>query len=179
MFETPDELRDLQTLLDTSWAASSDHLKSIVRPGESTLDAEQVIQICRGMCTLAIATVTQRGEPRISGADGHLLHGRWIVGTHRQAAKARHLAARPGISATFMRGEQIGIFTHGNAVPLNPEETSSDPTWPTVRDYLVDHYDDDPANPFWDENVWFRIEPHWKVAYSGDPVGLLDRDPPV
>lgn len=143
------------------------------------MDAEQVIQICRGMCTLAIATVTQRGEPRISGADGHLLHGRWIVGTHRRAAKARHLAARPGISATFMRGEQIGIFTHGNAVPLNPEGTSSDPSWPTVRDYLVDHYDDDPANPFWDENVWFRIDPHWMVAYSGDPVGLLDRDPPV
>lgn len=176
MFETPDELRSLQVLLDKSWAASSGHLKSIIRPGKSTLDAEQVVQVCQGMGALAIATVTRRGEPRISGADGHLLHGRWIVGTHRQAAKARHLAARPGISATFMRGEQVGIFTHGQAVPLNPEGTSSDPTWPTVRDYLVSHYDDDSDNPFWDENAWYRIDPHWMVAYSGDPVGLLDQE---
>jgi hypothetical protein len=173
MFETPDELRSLQVLLDKSLAASSDHLKSIVRPGESTLDAEQVVRVSQGMCTLAIATVTRHGEPRISGADGHFLHARWIMGTHRQAAKARHLAARPGISATFMRGEQLGIFTHGHAIPLNPEGTSSDPTWPDVRDYLVDHYDDDGDNPFWDESVWYRIDPTWMVAYSADPLGLL------
>lgn len=179
MFETPDELHSLQVLLDTSLAGSSNHLKSIIQPGESTLDAEQVVRVCQGMCTLAIATVTRRGEPRISGADGHLLHGRWIFGTHRQAAKARHLAARPGISATFMRGEQLGIFTHGHAVPLNPEGTSSDPTWPAIRDYLVNHYDGDSDDPFWDENVWYRIDPSWMVAYSTDPVGLLDQQPPV
>lgn len=179
MFETSDELASLQVLLDTSWAGSSSHLKSIIRPGESALDAEQVVQVCQGMCTLAIATVTRRGEPRISGADGHLLHGRWIVGTHRQAAKARHLAERPGISATFMHGEQLGIFTHGHAVPLNPVGTSSDPTWTTVRDYLVNHYDDDGDNPFWDENVWYRIDPNWMVAYSVDPVGLVDQRPSV
>lgn len=179
MFETPDELRSLQVLLDTSWDGSSSHLKSIIRPGESSLDAEQVVRFCQGMCTLAIATVTRRGEPRISGADGHFLHGRWIVGTHRQAAKAQHLAARPGISATFMRGEQLGIFTHGHAVPLNPEGANSDPTWPTIRNYLVNHYDSDDDDPFWDESVWYRIDPSWMVAYSPDPVGLLDQQPAV
>jgi hypothetical protein len=179
MFETPVELHELQVLLDTSLAGSSSHLKSIVLPGERTLDAEQVVRICQGMCTLAIATVTRRGEPRISGADGHLLHGRWIIGTHRQAAKARHLAARPGISATYMRGEQLGIFTHGHAVPLNPEGSSSDPAWPTVRDYLVNHYGGDGDDPSWDESVWYRITPSWMVAYSSDPVGLLNQQPPV
>ncbi|TCP56889.1 pyridoxamine 5'-phosphate oxidase [Tamaricihabitans halophyticus] len=179
MFETPDELHSLQALLDTSLSGSSSHLNSIVRPAESTLDAKQIVRVCQGMCTLAIATVTRRGEPRISGADGHLLHGRWIFGTHRQAAKARHLAARPGISATFMLGEQLGIFTHGHAVPLNPEGTSSDPTWSTVRDYLVNHYDGDGDDPFWDENVWYRIDPSWMVAYSADPVGLLDQQASV
>lgn len=179
MFETPDELRTLQSLLDTSWAGSSSHLKSIIRPGESTLDAEQVVRVCQGMCTLAIATVTRRGEPRISGADGHLLHGRWIVGTHRQAAKAQHLAARPGISATFMKGEQLGIFTHGHAVPLNPEGPSSDPAWPAIRNYLVDHYGDDGDESFWEESVWYRIDPTWMVAYSADPAGLLDQQSSV
>ncbi|WP_410657595.1 hypothetical protein [Amycolatopsis sp. lyj-112] len=58
-----------------------------------------------------------------------------------------------------MRGEQLGIFTHGHAVPLNPEGTSSDdPTWPAIRDYLVNHYDGDSDDPFWDENVWYQTE---------------------
>ncbi|MBP2371657.1 pyridoxamine 5'-phosphate oxidase family protein [Pseudonocardia parietis] len=171
MFETPDDLHGLQVLLDTSWAGSSSHLKSIIRPGERTLDAEQVVRVCQGMCTLAIATVTRRGEPRISGADGHLLHGRWIIGTHRRAAKARHLAARPGISATFMRGEQLGIFTHGQAVVLNPEDARSDPSWLAVHDYLVNHYGDDDDGPGWDECIWYRIDPSWMVAYSVDPSG--------
>ncbi|WP_367127788.1 pyridoxamine 5'-phosphate oxidase family protein [Saccharothrix sp. HUAS TT1] len=179
MFETPDELHSLQVLLDTSLAGSSSHLKSIIRPGERTLNAEQVVRVCQGMCTLAIATVTRRGEPRISGADGHLLHGRWIIGTHRQAAKARHLAARPGISATFMRGEQLGIFTHGHAVALNPEGAGSDPTWPAIRDHLVNHYDGDSDDPFWEDNVWYRIDPSWMVAYSTDPAGLLGQQPPA
>ncbi|GAA1395128.1 hypothetical protein GCM10009613_44360 [Pseudonocardia kongjuensis] len=179
MFETPDELHDLQVLLDTSLAGSSSHLRSIVRQGERTLDAEQVVRVCRGMCTLAIATVTRRGEPRISGADGHLLHGRWVVGTHRRAAKARHLAARPGISATFMRGEELGIFTHGHAVALNPDGADDDPAWPAVRDHLVDHYEDDGEGPFWEESIWYRIEPSWMIAYSVDPAGLFDRQAQV
>ncbi|ANY06164.1 pyridoxamine 5'-phosphate oxidase family protein [Pseudonocardia sp. HH130630-07] len=170
MFETPDEMRSLQVLLDTSLAGSGSHLRSIVRPGESTLGAEQVVRVCRGMCTLAVATVTQRGEPRISGVDGHLLHGRWIVGTHRRAAKARHLAARPGISATFLRGEELGVFTHGHAVALNPEGAGSDPAWPAVRAHLVDHYEAHGDDPFWDESIWYRIDPTWMVAYSSDPA---------
>jgi hypothetical protein len=62
---------DLACGCSHSRAGSNSHLKSIIRPGENTLDAEQVVQVCQGMCTLAIATVTRRGEPRISGADGH------------------------------------------------------------------------------------------------------------
>ncbi|GAB2974742.1 hypothetical protein GCM10027184_25720 [Saccharothrix stipae] len=75
------------------------------------------------------------------------------------------------------RTEQLGIFTHGHAVPLNPEGTSSDPTWPAIRDYLVNHYDGDGDDPFWGENVWYRIDPSWMVAYSTDPAGLLDNNP--
>jgi hypothetical protein len=66
------------------------------------------------------------------------MNGRWIIGTHPQAAKARHLATRPAISATYMRGEQLGIFTHGHATPLNPPDRPDDPTWMVA-------YSDDPT----------------------------------
>jgi hypothetical protein len=123
------------------------------------------------MCTLALATVTSHAEPRISGADGHLLHGRWVFGTDRRAAKARQLAARQGVSAAYMRGEDVGIFTHGRAVELNPAGRDPDPQWPFVLSYLKGFYG--PAAFAWDEVVFYRIEPHWMVAYSADPASLV------
>jgi hypothetical protein len=72
--ETPEELNELQALLDASLSHSTDHLRSIVT--EHTLTAEQLTQILVDMCTLALSTVTAKGEPRISGVDGHFLHGK-------------------------------------------------------------------------------------------------------
>lgn len=122
MRETPEELDELQALLGASLARSTDHLRSIV--AERTVTAEQLTRILTGMCTLALSTVTAKGEPRISGVDGHFLHGTWYFGTARGAAKARHLASRPAASVAHMRGEDLGVFTHGAVEILNPEGES-------------------------------------------------------
>lgn len=73
-----------------------------------------------------------------------------------------------------MRGEQLGIFTHGHAVVLNPEDARDDPSWPAVLDHLVNHYGDGPG---WEEGIWYRIDPSWMVAYCVDPVGVLNQQP--
>jgi hypothetical protein len=171
VFESAADLDRLQALLDSSLAGATEHLRSIVRPGERALTARQVVEVCRSMCTLAVATVTRGGEPRISAVDGHLLGGRWVIGTHPRAAKARHLASRPAISATYLRGEQVGIFTHGRAVPLNPHGGPEDPAWPDVRRYLLEHYGDD-GTWDWDQVIYYRIDPTWMVGYSDDPSAL-------
>src|SRR5215470_16111732 len=62
MFETDDELAEMQVLLDASLSRSTEHLRSIIKPGERSLTAAQVSAACRGMCTLAVATVTANGE---------------------------------------------------------------------------------------------------------------------
>src|SRR5207245_2252398 len=87
MFETETELAEMQALLDASLARATEHLRSIITAGERTLTAAQLSLACRGMCTLAISTVTANCEPRISAVDGHLLHGRWYFSTARGAAK--------------------------------------------------------------------------------------------
>lgn len=115
MFETDTELAEMQALLDASLSRATEHLQSIITPGQRTLTAQQVSVACQGMCTLAIATVTAACEPRVSAVDGHLLHGRWYFSTARGAAKARHLARRPAVSVAYLRGEDIGVFTHGSA----------------------------------------------------------------
>ena len=75
MRESDDELTGLQALMDTSLAQATDHLRSIIRPGR-TLTAAELVRVIEGMCTLAVSSVTAAGEPRVSGADGHFLHGR-------------------------------------------------------------------------------------------------------
>lgn len=159
------ELDDLQALLDASLSRSTVHLRSIFT--ERTLTAEQLTSVLTGMCTLALSTVTARGEPRISGVDGHFLHGKWHFGTARGAAKARHLAARPAASAAHLRGEDLGVFTHGTVEILNPEHGEPADDWPDVLAYLKDFYGADAFD--WDtEVVFYRLRPHWMTAYAPD-----------
>lgn len=172
MRETPQELAALQALLDTSIARSTAHLRSIVTQ-QRTLTAEQLTRVLTGMCTLAVSTVTANGEPRISGADGHFLHARWIFGTARSAAKARHLAARPAASVAHMRGEDLGVFAHGTVEILNPEAGEPAEDWPDLLAYLQRFYGADAFD--WDRDVvYYRLHPHWMTVYAADVAKLID-----
>lgn len=166
MRETPEDLKELQALLDASLSRSTSHLRSIINT-ERTLTAEQLTQVLTGMCTLALSTVTAKGEPRISGVDGHFLRGKWHFGTARGAAKARHLAARPAVSAAHMRGEDLGVFTHGTVEILNSQHGEPAADWPDLLAYLKDFYGDDSFD--WDNDVvYYRLHPHWMTVYAAD-----------
>ncbi|NGN66234.1 pyridoxamine 5'-phosphate oxidase family protein [Streptomyces sp. A7024] len=168
MRESAAELEELQSLLDASLSGSSSHLQSIIN-SERTLNAGQLTRLLTGMCTLALSTVTAKGEPRISGADGHFLHGRWHFGTARTAAKARHLAARPAASVAYMRGEDLGVFTHGQVEILNPAAGDGEPAadWPDLLAYFKEFYGDDGFD--WDnEVVFYRLHPHWMTVFAPD-----------
>jgi hypothetical protein len=168
MYETDEEHQTLQALLDTSLPRSSDHLRSIVKPGERTLTARQLTSVLTGMCTLSAATVTAKGAPRISAVDGHFLHGRWVFSTSGTAVKARHLRARPDLSVAHIRGDDLGVFTHGTAQFIEPDQ----PDWKPIDEHLTNHYGSSPWT--WeDEIVYLRVVPHWMVAYAFDPAKLL------
>lgn len=170
MHEAAKELAELQSLLDASLSRSTAHLRSIV--AERTLTADQLSQVLTGMCTLAVSTVTMKGEPRISGADGHFLHGKWHFGTARSAAKARHLAARPAASVAHMRGEDLGVFTHGTVQLLNPADSEAAADWPELLAYFQDFYGDE-AFDWQNEVSYYRLEPQWMTAYAPDLARLL------
>ncbi|GGS76170.1 hypothetical protein GCM10010156_38670 [Planobispora rosea] len=175
MHETPEELGELQALLDSSLSRSTSHLRSIINR-ERTLTAEQLTRVLTGMCTLALSTVTAKGEPRISGADGHFLHGKWHFGTARDAAKARHLAARPAVSAAHMRGEDLGVFTHGTVEILNPRDGDPAADWPGLLAYFKGFYGDDAFD--WDNDVvYYRLHPHWMTVYAPDGATLTASRP--
>lgn len=73
MKETVEELSELQRLLDASHQAATAHLRSIITR-QVALTAEELVRALSGMRTINLATVTARGEPRISAVDGHFLH---------------------------------------------------------------------------------------------------------
>jgi len=167
MRERPEELVVLQELLDRSVAGGNDHLVAIMTP-ERRVTAEQMVRVLDGMQVLVVATVTADGRPLTSCVDGHLLHGRWHFTTDATATKARHLAARPAVSATHARGDTFGVFTHGTAERLTPAH----PDFAEVEDHLATHYGSSPSS--WAPDIaYLRIEPRWMLAYAADPSSLL------
>jgi hypothetical protein len=171
MHETDAELDELDELLERSLAGSTAHLRSIIQPGERTLTARQLTGVITGMCLLTLATVTARGEPRVSAVDGHFLHGRWIFSTERSSAKAGHLQRRPAASVAHLRGEELGVFTHGTAVLLNPADGPVEPVFSSTLGHLTEHYGVSPLE--WGDVVIFRLQPHWMVAFASNPQQLL------
>jgi hypothetical protein len=157
MFETPEELARLQALLDGSHARSTEHLRGIIH-GDRTLGAEQVAGLLTGMKVISVATVTAHGEPRISAMDGHFLHATWTFSTSRTAAKARHLAVRPGVSVAHVDNEDLAVFSHGRAVELVGPELQ------TVVDHWTGHYGSSPLS--WGDVVMYRLDPTWMVGYA-------------
>lgn len=167
MRETAEEIAELQVLLERSVAGGNEHLRAIMTP-DRLLTAEQVVRVLDKMQVLVVATVTADGRPLTSCADGHLLHGRWVFTTSGEATKARHLAARPGVSATHVRGELLGVFTHGTAERLTPAH----PDFAEIEDHLVGFYGSSPSS--WAADIaYLRVQPRWMLAYSSDPAALM------
>jgi Pyridoxamine 5'-phosphate oxidase len=114
MFESEQQLRELQALIDRTLARANPHLAKIVKL-ERRLTARQVVRYLQGTKHVAFATVNERGEPRVAPLDGVFIQGRFTVSTGGRAARLRHLRANPACSATHMDGDAIGIVVHGHA----------------------------------------------------------------
>jgi hypothetical protein len=154
-----DDLAAVQDLLDASFARASAHLTSIMTP-ERRLSAERLVAELPCPAVLNIATVTARGEPRISAVDGHFLGGHWYFTTAGDSPKAVQLAARPAISASYTPRDGYGMFCHGTAVtvPAGPE-----------RDMVADHFIDvygQSFEEFGDDIYCARIDADWLVAFG-------------
>jgi general stress protein 26 len=166
MKETVAEVTALQQLLDASYEGSTQHLKNIIK-GPRKLDAEELTATLTGMCTLNLATVTAKNEPRISAVDGHFLHARWVFTTSGSAAKARQLRKRPQASVSYVDGERIGVFSHGTVEFL----TADHPDFQEIEEHLTNHYGSSPSS-WGDVIVYLRLQPTWMVGYAFDKSKL-------
>jgi hypothetical protein len=168
--ENEAELDALDTLLDRSLSGATGHMRSIIA-SDRTITGRDLVTVLPGMCLLALSTVTAAGEPRVSAVDGHFLHGCWVFSTDRSSAKARQIQHRPAVSAAHLRGEELGVFTHGTAEVLNPPGGPADPQFETTLAYLTDHYGVSPLG--WGDIVIYRLRPQWMTVFASNPQELL------
>jgi uncharacterized pyridoxamine 5'-phosphate oxidase family protein len=120
MYESDDDLRALQGLLDASYARAGAHLRSIW--GEETrLDAATLSSELAGVQVLDLATVTARGEPRVAPVDGLFFRGRFWFGSAENSQRFRNIRANPAVSGVVTRGlETFLVIVHGHAVETDP-----------------------------------------------------------
>jgi hypothetical protein len=113
--ETAEELRQLQALLEASIAKASPFLRSSFEMPEHSLSASQLAARLDGALTVALGTVTAGGEPRVAPINALFLHGSFYIPTVAEAARARHIARRPGTSLTYFEGTDLAVIAHGRA----------------------------------------------------------------
>lgn len=135
MYESAEDLRRLQELLDRSYAAAGEHLRSIITP-ERRMSAEETVELLQGMKLLALATVTRDGRPLVGPVDGLFYKGQFWFGSAQDSVRFRHIRERAWVSATHMPSEQYAVTVHGRAeeIDLHSDEMAG------FRDYCVEIY---------------------------------------
>ncbi len=167
MKETPADLGQLQGLIDRSYASAGPHLLNIHTP-ERRLDAAAVAERMTGMRLLALATVAVSGRPVVGPVDGIFLHGAFHFGSSPDSVRARHIAARPEVSATHLPGEELAITVHGRAVAVDVNADEGAELRQTLLDIYLPRYGESWAEMLESGAVYWRLEPERMFAFSMD-----------
>jgi len=162
MHETAEDLEALQALIDRSYAAAGPHLLAIHTP-ERRLTASDVCSRLTGMRLLALATVSSAGRPVVGPVDGILFRGAFHFGSSPQSVRARHITARPWVSATHLPGEELAITVHGRAEPV---DVRSGPFRDTLLSIYVPRYGESWADMLEEGAVYWRIDADRMFTFS-------------
>ena len=163
MLETDAEIASLQAMFDAHLARANPHMTRIVTP-DRRVTARQVATYLQGTKHVAFATVTSRGEPRVSPLDMLFIHGRMTLSTSSRATKIKHLRANPACSAVHVDGDRIAVVANGT-VEWIPREH---PDHAEIHRIWSETYESDPYS-WGDGVVFFRIQPSSMWAYAFHP----------
>lgn len=164
MQETPQELERLQDLLDVSGERASPFLRSSFEIPEHSLSAAQLAAHLRGSLTVALSTVTARGEPRVAPIGALFLHGSFYVPTVAEAVRARHIARRPAASLTYFEGTNLAVIAHGQAALIAVD----DPRFADLDAAQVEHGSQS-VSEWQGHGVYLHVHADRLYTYARDP----------
>jgi Pyridoxamine 5'-phosphate oxidase len=120
--ETAADLERLQRLLNDSAEHAGPFLRASFDIPEHSLTARQLAAHLQGTITVALATVTARGEPRVSPIGANFVRGAFCIPTVAQSARARSLKQRPAASLTYFEGIGVAVIAHGQTTVIGSED---------------------------------------------------------
>ena len=161
MRESPADLERLQELIDRSIEGAGPFLRNAFEIPQRSLSAHQLVERLEGARTVALATTTARGEPRVAPIGALFVHGAFHVPTVAQAARTRHLAARPAASITYYEGNDLAVIAHGRVVILERSGPAFD-----ELDALQVHLGNESPTQWQGDAVFLRLDADRLFTYT-------------
>jgi hypothetical protein len=165
MRHSPASLERLQAVLDHSADGAGEHLRNTFEIPDHTLSAHQLIRyLDKQPESVALATVSERGEPRVAPVHAVFYEAAFHVPTVAGAARTKHISRRPSVSLTHWVLSHVAIIVHGTVTILQPEHPDSAELnelyraswWRSVRET--------------GDGVYLRIEAERMFAWAQDPA---------
>jgi hypothetical protein len=161
MFETKAELRELQRLLDDSFARA-EGIRYSGFEASQRLSASQLSGF-QGIRLVACATVNSKGEPRAAPRSAAFLHGKFYLATNSGSTMVRRLSLRPALGFTYFENHLL-IMGHATVTPLRegtPGFKERRPEWVEAFQGGKDSIDG--------TDMLLRVDPTHVVAFATHP----------
>jgi ribosomal protein S18 acetylase RimI-like enzyme/uncharacterized pyridoxamine 5'-phosphate oxidase family protein len=121
MHETQEDLERLQALLDRSIKQAGSFLRSSFQMPQHSLSASELVKHLQGLQTVALATVSAKGEPRVAPIGAIFFRGSFSIPTVATAVRTRHIRKRPAVSLAYFVENGLAIIVHGQATSISPD----------------------------------------------------------
>ncbi|MFN3232632.1 MAG: pyridoxamine 5'-phosphate oxidase family protein [Alphaproteobacteria bacterium] len=155
MRETADDIGELQTLLDASYANAGQHLRTVHGDG-TRLSAQELCQELAGISVLDLATVSKSHAPIVAPVDGVFFRGRFWFATSPDSLRIRHIRHNPQISAAHTRGQTLSILIHGVAHEVDTSTGGREDLHAIFREVYGPDYDE---WGYWGRYPFVRTDP--------------------
>jgi hypothetical protein len=119
---------NLQDVIDRSIERAGPYLRESFQMPDHSLSAAQLTRHLTGKdWTIVLATVTSKGEPRVTPIGAIFHEGRFNVPILKTAARVKHVRRNPAVSATLFDGIDFACIVHGTARVLGIGDEGFDP----------------------------------------------------
>lgn len=162
MYESEEDLQRIQDLLDSSIERAGTFLRRSFEMPEHSLSARQLVHFWQRVKTIALATVTRNGEPRVAPIGALLWHGHFYIPTVMTAARTGHILHNAAVSFTLYQGNEVAVIAHGRAIIIQAEHANFADIEAFQREATGASVQE------WGEGVFMQIQPETIFTYVRD-----------
>ena len=168
MRETAEDVTALQAILDQSIENAGSYLRRSFGIPKHSLSAVQLIDYLQGHKTVAFASVTARGEPRVAPNDSIFYRGKFYITTVANAVRTKLVQHRPAVSLTCFEGTILAIIVHGTATVIAPDHPEFAAVDEVHREVLKKSILD------FGEGVFLRVDAKRIYSFVREPEKVLN-----